>query len=60
LDIFIKMEGGTYPWKGTAQTFELAKTKVKQLAATAPGHYLIFGQPQERKRSSRSMQPSES
>ena len=44
LDIFIKMERGTYLWKGTAETFELAKTKVKQLATTAPGDYLIFSQ----------------
>jgi hypothetical protein len=44
LDIFIKMESGTYLWKGTAETFELAKTKVKQLATTAPGEYLIFSQ----------------
>jgi len=38
------MEGGTYLWKGTAETFELAKTKVKQLVTTAPGDYLIFSQ----------------
>jgi hypothetical protein len=44
LDIFIKMEGGTYLWKGTAETFELAKTKVKQLATTAPADYVIFSQ----------------
>jgi hypothetical protein len=44
LDIFIKMKGGTYLWKGTAETFQLAKTKVKQLAQNAPGEYLIFSQ----------------
>jgi hypothetical protein len=44
LDIFVKMESGTYLWKGTAETFELAKTKVKQLVTAAPGDYLIFSQ----------------
>jgi hypothetical protein len=44
MDIFIKMERGTYLWKGTAKTFELAKTKVEQLATNTPGEYLIFSQ----------------
>jgi hypothetical protein len=60
LDIFIKIKGGTYLWKGTAETFELPKTKVKQLAKNAPGEYLIFSQRTQgrQKRSSHSMQPS--
>ena len=43
LDIF-KMENGTYVWKAAAETFELATSKVKQLATTAPGNYMIFSQ----------------
>jgi hypothetical protein len=43
LDIF-KMQEGTYVWKAAAETFELAKSKVQQLAAIAPGDYMIFSQ----------------
>jgi hypothetical protein len=43
LDIF-KMQGGTYVWKAAAESFELAKSKVEQLAANAPGEYMIFSQ----------------
>jgi hypothetical protein len=43
LDIF-KMQDGTYVWKGAAESFELAKSKVEQLATTAPGEYMIFSQ----------------
>jgi hypothetical protein len=43
LDIF-KMQNGTYVWKGTAESFELAKSKVEQLAMNAPGEYLIYSQ----------------
>jgi len=37
-------EDGTYLWKGAAQNFDLAKSKVKQLAVTAPGPYMIYSQ----------------
>jgi hypothetical protein len=43
LDIF-KMENGTYVWKAAAESFELAKLKVEQLATNAPGEYMIFSQ----------------
>ena len=41
LDIF-KMQDGTYVWKGAAESFELAKSKVQQMAVSAPGEYMIF------------------
>jgi hypothetical protein len=41
LDIF-KVQDGTYIWKGAAENFELAKSKVEQLAMHAPGEYMIF------------------
>jgi hypothetical protein len=44
LDIFIKMQDGTYVWKAAAESFELAKSKVEELAAKAPGEYMIFSQ----------------
>jgi hypothetical protein len=44
LDIFIKMEDGTYVWKASAETFEVATSKVEQLATVAPGDYIIFDQ----------------
>jgi hypothetical protein len=44
LDIFIKMEDGTYVWKAAADSFELAKSKVEQLATNVPGEYMIFNQ----------------
>ena len=43
LDIF-KIQDGTYIWKGAAENFELAKSKVEQLAMNAPGEYMIFSQ----------------
>ena len=43
LDIFIKMEDGTYVWKAAADSFELAKSTVERLATTA-GEYMIFNQ----------------
>jgi hypothetical protein len=39
-----KMQDGAYVWKAAAQSFEVAKSKVEQLAATAPGEYIIFNQ----------------
>jgi hypothetical protein len=44
LDIFIKMEDGTYVWKAAAPTFEVAASKIAQLAIAAPGDYRIFDQ----------------
>jgi hypothetical protein len=43
MDIF-KMQDGTYVWKAAAETFELAKSKVEELAAKGPGEYMIFSQ----------------
>jgi hypothetical protein len=43
LDIF-KMQDGAYVWKGAAESFEVAKFKVQQLARNAPGEYMIFSQ----------------
>jgi hypothetical protein len=44
LDIFVKMEDGTYVWRAAANTFELAKSTVQRLATTSPGEYMIFSQ----------------
>jgi hypothetical protein len=44
LDIFIKMQDGTYEWKPAAATFEVATSKIEQLATAAPGDYVIFDQ----------------
>jgi hypothetical protein len=44
LDIFIKMREGTYEWKAAAATFEVATSKIEQLATAAPGDYVIFDQ----------------
>jgi hypothetical protein len=44
LDIFVKMEDGTYVWKAAADSFELAKSTVQRLATTSPGEYMIFNQ----------------
>jgi hypothetical protein len=38
------MQDGSYVWKAAAENFELAKSKVQQLATTAPGQYMIFSQ----------------
>jgi hypothetical protein len=48
LDIFKKQEG-TYVWKAAAETFELAKSKVQQMATIAPGEYMIFSQTTRKK-----------
>jgi hypothetical protein len=44
LDIFIKTEDGTYVWKAAAESVELATSKIEELAAIAPGDYIIFDQ----------------
>ena len=43
LDIF-QLQDGAYVWKAAAESFEVAKSKVQQLARTAPGEYMIFSQ----------------
>jgi hypothetical protein len=53
LDIFKMQEDGSYVWKAAAETFEVATSKIEQLASIAPGDYMIF-KTQERKRSSTS------
>jgi hypothetical protein len=35
-------EDGTYVWKAAATTFEVATSKIEQLASIAPGDYMIF------------------
>jgi hypothetical protein len=44
LDIFKMQEDGTYVWKAAADSFEVAKSKVEELAAKTPGEYMIFSQ----------------
>jgi len=48
LDIF-KLQDGTYVWKAAADSLEIAKSKVEQLAANAPGEYMIFSQTTQNK-----------
>jgi hypothetical protein len=48
LDIF-KMQTGTYVWKAAAESFEVAKSKVEQMARIAPGEYMIFSQATQNK-----------
>jgi hypothetical protein len=42
LDIFKMQEDGSYVWKAAAETFEVATSKIEQLASIAPGDYMIF------------------
>jgi len=44
LDLFIKMENGTYVWKAAADSLQDAKAKVEQLATNSPGEYMIYNQ----------------
>ena len=44
LDIFFKMEDGTYVWKAPAESLAHAQAKIKELAAKSPGEYMIFSQ----------------
>ena len=44
LDIFKMQEDGTFVWKGAAESFEVAKSKVQHLAENSPGEYMIFSQ----------------
>ena len=48
LDIF-KMQDGTYVWKAAAESFEVAKSKIEQMARIAPGEYMIFSQTTQNK-----------
>jgi hypothetical protein len=38
------MQDGTFVWKAAAETFEVATSKVEQLATAVPGDYVIFDQ----------------
>ncbi len=44
LDIFIKMEDGTYVWKAAADSFTVQRSELAKLATTSPGEYMIFSQ----------------
>jgi 3-deoxy-D-manno-octulosonic-acid transferase len=44
LDVFIKMENGTYIWKASVGSLQAAKSMVEQLANRSPGEYMIFNQ----------------
>jgi len=37
-------EDGKYVWKAAAETFEVATSKIAQMATTSPGEYMIFSQ----------------
>jgi hypothetical protein len=43
LDIF-RLESGGVLWCGAAETVESAKDRIKQLAHSSPGSYVIFNQ----------------
>ena len=44
LDIFFKMQDGTYVWKAPAESLADANAKIKELATKSPGEYMIFSQ----------------
>jgi hypothetical protein len=44
LDIFRMREDGKYVWKAAAETFEVATSKIAQMATASPGEYMIFSQ----------------
>jgi hypothetical protein len=44
LDIFIKIDNGTYVWKASVGNLQAAKSMVEQLATASPGEYIIFNQ----------------
>ncbi len=44
LDIFHLEKDGTVIWRGTAETFDEAKLRVKNLATLSPGDYVILNQ----------------
>jgi hypothetical protein len=37
-------EDGNYLWKAAADTFELATSKIAQMATPSPGEYMIVSQ----------------
>jgi hypothetical protein len=43
-DIFKREKDGAVIWKGTAESFEVAKLSVDALMATSPGDYIIHSQ----------------
>ena len=44
LDIFKADPDGTVLWRGAAETFVAAKARIKKLALSSPGEYLILDQ----------------
>ena len=42
LDIFKMQKDGTYVWEASAATFDIATSKIEQLASIASGDYMIF------------------
>ena len=42
LDIFMTEKDGSLVWKGTAESFEVAKLSVKALMRTPPADYVIY------------------
>jgi hypothetical protein len=44
LDIFIKIENGSYVWKASVGSLQAAQSMVEHLATTSPGEYMIFNQ----------------
>jgi hypothetical protein len=41
-DIFLSEADGSVLWRGTAATIEEAKARIRELAASAPGQYIIL------------------
>ena len=41
-EIFVKESPGSVLWRGSAETLEDAKSKVKVMLETAPGEYFIW------------------
>lgn len=44
LDIFLLAKDGELMWKGTAESFDIAKLSVQELMASTPGDYVIYSQ----------------
>jgi hypothetical protein len=44
LDIFRLEKDGTAVWKGTADNFDAAKSRVRALGTLSPGDYVILDQ----------------
>jgi hypothetical protein len=41
-EIFLKEADGNVLWRGSAESLEHAKERVKKMGATAPGRYMIW------------------